>query len=588
MTEPVEAEAEAVEALIARVRAWADDDPQPSTARHLRELTHLVEDGTPGEVARATAELRELFRDGLAFGTAGLRGEVGPGPNRMNVAVVRRAAAGVAAWVRASGSTEGGVIVGRDARHGSEAFVAETVEVLTGIGLDVHILGGPVPTPVLAFAVRRHRAAAGIMVTASHNPGRDNGYKVYDREGRQIDSDQAAEIATAMAGAGRVTDLPSGGAGNPKVHPVGLDLVDEYVSAIADDVLVRRHDRATVQVAHTSLHGVGGPVVRQACRHVGFVTLHEVPEQSEADPDFPTVAFPNPEEPGALDRLRTLAAYVSADVALANDPDADRLAMAVWDPALGDQREASSWRKLTGDELGWLLADHLIRRGGFPPHGILATTIVSSTLLRALAAEAGVGYAETLTGFKWIVRASTPEHPLILGYEEALGYCIGDQVRDKDGISALLVAAEMVSDLVEHGLTVLDRLDDLARRFGVHATGQWSLRLEGADGAARIAAAMARLRAAPPATIGHRVVAGVSDLADGAPGRGLPPADVVGLALHGARVVVRPSGTEPKLKGYVEVVEPVDEGGDLAAARVTAAAGLSALIAALPAALGLA
>jgi phosphomannomutase len=340
-------------------------------------------------------------------------------------------------------------------------------------------------------------------------------------------------------------------------------------------------------VAYTQLHGVGGPVVRRAVQQAGFITLHETATQAEADPDFPTVPFPNPEEPGALDSVIDQAAWAGADVALANDPDADRLAMAVADPRLGTSREVGAWRALTGDQLGWLLADHLVRRGGLPEGGIFATTIVSSTLLGRLAVAAGCGYVETLTGFKWLSRAATPEHPLILAYEEAIGYCVGDTVRDKDGISALLLACEMISDLVEQGLTVWDRLDDLARRFGVHQTGQWSVRLEGGDGAARIAEAMARLRTTPPTAIGSRPVSGVSDLAQGRPDRALPPADVVGLALPGARVIVRPSGTEPKLKCYVEVVEAVPEGSDVAGARARAEEDLAEIIAALPATLGL-
>lgn len=573
---------EGTEALLDRVRAWADDDPDPTTARALRALVGAAEDGG----AAALDELRELFRSSLAFGTAGLRGAVGPGPDRMNRAVVRRAAAGVAAWVQGFVGVDGGVVVGRDARHGSEAFLDDSVEVLAGAGVRVHVLPSPVPTPVLAFAVRHLRAAAGIMVTASHNPGADNGYKVYDDEGRQIDAEQAADIAGAMQLLGSVGDIPTAGPGSGLITRLGNEIVDTYVATVAQ-VLRNPRDRERIDVAHTSLHGVGAPVVRQACRRAGFIDLHEVSEQADADPAFPTVPFPNPEEPGALDLLLRQAAWSNADVAFANDPDADRLAMAVPLPGR-DRHDPASWRTLTGDELGCLLADHLVRRGGLPPDGVFATTIVSSTLLREIAVAAGFRYAETLTGFKWIVRAAGPGRPLVFGYEEALGYCVGDAVRDKDGISALLLAAELVSTLVEEGLTVQDRLDDLARRFGVHLTGQLSVRLEGGEGAERIAAAMAHLRAAPPAALAGRVVAEVSDLADGSPARHLPPADVVGLALEGARVVVRPSGTEPKLKCYVEVVEPVKEGTDVASARTRAEEGRDRLIEALPATLGLA
>jgi phosphomannomutase len=577
---------ESTEALVARVKAWVDDDPDPGTAGHLRHLWYDVEDAEPERQAEAEAELRELFRAHLEFGTAGLRGPVGPGPNRMNRAVVRRAAAGICAWIRAAGTAELGIVVARDARHRSDDFVADTIEVVAGAGIPVHVLPAPIPTPVLAYAVRHIGVAAGIMVTASHNPAPDNGYKVYDGEGRQIDASQAAVIAEAMAAAGPLAALPVSGASNPIIQHHGLEVVDAYLDAIAR-VVAPKEGRAPVQLAYTQLHGVGGPVVRRAALQSGFITLHEVAEQAEADPDFPTVSFPNPEEPGALDRLISTASWVGADVALANDPDADRLAMVVVDPKVGANRDAAAWTPLSGDQLGWLLADHLVRRGDLPEGGVFATTIVSSTLLRQVALDAGCGYVETLTGFKWLSRAGTPEHPLILAYEEALGYCIGDTVRDKDGISALLLASEMISDLVAQGLTVWDRLDDLARRFGLHVTGQWSVRLEGGDGSERIAEAMARLRATPPTAIGCRAVAGVSDLAGGAPGRGLPPADVVGLALPGARVVVRPSGTEPKLKCYVEVVEAVPPGTDVAGARARATQGLSDITAALPAVLGL-
>lgn len=571
--------------LLERARAWAADDPRPSDAHAVQLLIYGVEDGD----GDALTELRDLFRSSLTFGTAGLRGALGPGPNRMNRAVVRRVSAGVAGWVLAgeAGEPRGGVVVGRDARHGSEVFASEAIEVFAGHGLPVHVLPDLVPTPVLAYAVRHLGAAAGVMVTASHNPGSDNGYKVYDGEGRQVDDAQAAAIAAHMEAAGPLADVPMSGSANPIIRRVPLDLVDEYLSELVATVLRHRPDRAPVQVAYTPLHGVGGATVRRACRLAGFVTLHEVPEQADPDPTFPTVPFPNPEEPGVLDKLRSQAAWAGADVALANDPDADRLALAVHDPERGAVRDEAAWRVLSGDELGWLLADHLVRRGGLPPDGVFATTVVSSTLLQKLAAEAGLAYAQTLTGFKWIVRAPGSERRLAFGYEEALGYCVGDLVQDKDGIGALLLAAEMVSDLVAVGLNVFDRLDDLARRFGVHRTGQWSVRLEGAEGAARIAGAMAGLRDTPPAAVAGRRVAGVADLLDGTSRPDLPPADVVGIAVEGARIVVRPSGTEPKLKCYVEVVEPLPD-GDLAAARERADASLAAVLAALPDTLGLA
>lgn len=575
--------AEPVAELVARAQEWVSDDPDRSTAAQLDGLIAAAEEGDPA----AEAELRDLFRGALGFGTAGLRGAMGPGPDRMNVAVVRRAAAGVAQWVRSTGANPA-VAIGRDARHGSETLLEESAAVLAGAGLEVHLLPVPVPTPVLAYATRHLEVGAGIMVTASHNPGPDNGYKVYDGEGRQVDADQADAIASAMDETRRVSELTLASPSDPRRRVLGPDVIDQYLAAIGRTVLGPRRARTPIDLAHTALHGVGTAVVRQACREAGFITLHPVAAQSEPDPDFPTVSFPNPEEPGALDLLREHAAFVGADLALANDPDADRLALTAWDPARGDRRDPSAWRALSGDQLGWLLADHLVRRGPLPEGGLMATTIVSSTLLREIAIAAGLDHAETLTGFKWIARAASSDQQLVFGYEEALGYCVGEVVADKDGISALLLTCELVSDLLERGMTVFDALDALARRFGVHATGQWAIRLEGAPGADRIAAAMAHLRSDPPTDIGPRRVVSVTDLAGGDPGRHLAPADVVSLSLDGARLVVRPSGTEPKLKCYVEVVEPVGEGGDLATARAGAQAGLAEVLAAVPDALGLA
>ena len=570
--------------LLARAEAWVADDPDPLTAAAVEDLLRRIRAGTADEAI--TDELAELFRARLEFGTAGLRGALGPGPNRMNRVVVRRAAAGVAAWVNGHGGGRRLVAIGRDARHGSAAFLDDSVAVLAGAGLDVVVLPEPCPTPVLAFAVRHLGAAAGIMVTASHNPASDNGYKVYDAEGRQLDAEQAAAVLGAMDLVERVTDLPLAGPGAARVTRAGEEIVDAYLASLVG-LLGAPRTQPRVAVAHTALHGVGAATVRAAAWRVGFVDLHEVDDQAVPDPDFPTVAFPNPEEPGALDRLLEQAAWSRADVALANDPDADRLAMAVVDPPGRDPHDPASWRPLSGDELGWLLADHLVRRGDLPADGVMATTIVSSSLLRALAADAGVAYAETLTGFKWVARAPGAHQRLAFGYEEALGYCVGDVVHDKDGIGALLVAAEMVSDVLAAGESIPGRLDDLARRFGVHHTRQWSVRLEGGAGAARIAAAMDALRAGGPDRLADAAVTRVEDLAFGSPERMLPPSDVVILTTDGGRVVVRPSGTEPKLKAYVEVVEPVGADGDLPAARARAAERADAVVAALPAALGL-
>ncbi|MCU1352910.1 MAG: phosphomannomutase, partial [Acidimicrobiales bacterium] len=367
------------------------------------------------------------------------------------------------------------------------------------------------------------------------------------------------------------------------VHLDGA-VADAYVAAAARIGVVPA--ARTVRLASTALHGVGAVTLRRVLAAAGFAPAAEATDQADPDPDFPTVAFPNPEEPGALDHGVARAVEVGADLLLANDPDADRLGAAVPDPAGGPPSTAAGWRSLRGDEIGVVLADHLLRHGGVGAGGVLATTIVSSTLLSKMAAAAGVAFVETLTGFKWISRAARPGQHLAFGYEEALGYCVGELVGDKDGITAAVLLAEAVASLAAEGHTVLDVLDDLARRHGVHATGQWSARVAGAGGLAELAAAMAALRASPPAALAGRAVQEITDLAAGDPTRALPPSDVLVLRLAGARVVVRPSGTEPKLKCYVEVVEPVVD-GDLPAARTRAAAELAALVAAAAGAIGL-
>jgi phosphomannomutase len=533
-------------ALREQARAWRDEDPDPATRAELDALL-------------ATGDLRALgerFAGRLQFGTAGLRGALGAGPNRMNRALVRRATAGVAAWLRASGAS-GPVVVGRDARHGSAAFAEDTAAVLAGAGWAVRVLPDPLPTPVLAYSVRHLGAAAGIMITASHNPPQDNGYKLYLADGAQIVPPADAGISAAIDAVGPLAGVPLGTDG---IEPVGDELVAAYVEAVRG--LLSPSSPRDLRAVYTAMHGVGASVARRAFAAAGFPPLLEVAEQAEPDPDFPTVAFPNPEEPGALDLALALAAAAGADLVLAHDPDGDRLAVAV--PA------RAGWRPLTGDELGVLLADHVLRTTAREPGDVVVTTIVSSSLLARLAEAVGVAHAEVLTGFKWVVRAPRPGQRFVFGYEEALGYCVGDVVRDKDGISAALVAAELVATLRAEGRTVQERLDELHRRHGVHHTAARSWRLAGADWLACVTAAMAAARAAPPVELAGRAVAGVEDLL--APGSPLPPSDVLVWHLDGGRVVIRPSGTEPKLKAYAEAVVPVPEGGDLEAARTAAAA----------------
>ncbi|MFB4266478.1 phospho-sugar mutase [Nonomuraea sp. GTA35] len=540
--------------LVETARAWLAQDPDPDTRA---ELSALID-------AEDLPALEERFGAKLEFGTAGLRGELGAGPNRMNRVTVMRAAAGLAA-VLGLGKH---VVIGYDARHKSDVFARDTAAVLTGAGLHASLLPCPLPTPVLAFAVRHLGADAGVTVTASHNPPRDNGYKVYWGDGSQITPPIDAEISAAIDAVGRVDELPLHGPGT--LTELGEGIVDDYLSAVTALPL---GDARDLRVAYTPLHGVGAATLTDAFLRAGFESPMAVEEQRNPDPDFPTVAFPNPEEPGAMDLAVALAAKLGADLVLANDPDADRCAVGVPLPGGGV-------RMLTGDEVGGLLAEHVITHTS--GDRMVATTIVSSSLLGKLAREHGVRYGETLTGFKWIIKAGPG---LVFGYEEALGYSIGSDaglpVRDKDGIGAALTVAAIAAAAKRDGRTLLDLLDDQARRYGLHATAQLSFRV--AD-LSLIAAAMTRLRADPAPALGGLAVERVDDLARG--DGGLPPTDGLRYRLSGgARVVVRPSGTEPKLKCYLEVVAPVT--GTPAAARAAAEQRLGALKSDLAARLGL-
>jgi phosphomannomutase len=548
------------DALVAQARAWIADDPDE---RDRAELEGVL-DAVAGGDAAALADLADRFDGTLEFGTAGLRGAVAAGPNRMNRAVVSRAAAGLAAYLRDTGAT-GPVVIGFDARHRSDDFARDTAEVLTGAGIPARLLPRPLPTPVLAYAIRELGCVAGVMVTASHNPPQDNGYKVYLGDGSQIVPPADAEIAARIAGVGSVTDLPRG----TDARTLGEDVVDRYLDDVAGLAADGPRD---LRIVYTPLHGVGGASVVQVLETAGFQTPRVVSQQEQPDPDFPTVAFPNPEEPGAMDLAMALAAEHDADLVVANDPDADRCAAAVPTP--------SGWRMLRGDEVGALLGHHLLARGRT---GTFATTIVSSTLLGTMAKAAGQPYVETLTGFKWIGRVPG----LAYGYEEALGYCCDpDHVKDKDGVSALLLLCELAAETKAAGRTLLDVLDDLALAHGLHATDQLAVRVSDIS---LIGQAMARLRATTPDSLGGFAVEGVDDLALGSVGTtGLPPTEGLRFRLaEGARVVVRPSGTEPKLKCYLEVVVPVDPETGAEAARISAAARLDAVKHDIGVALGL-
>jgi phosphomannomutase len=543
-------------ATLDRVRAWIADDPDPAARA---ELTALLDAGD-------TTELADRFAGPLTFGTAGLRGPLRAGPNGMNLAVVRQAAAGLVTWLVDNGTTaEEPLVIGYDARRGSAEFAAETARVATGAGLRALVMPRPLPTPLLAFAVRHLSGCAGVMVTASHNPPQDNGYKVYLGArlggplgaGAQIVPPVDAEISAHIAAVTKLSAVPLGSAG----ETLGEEIVEAYVAAVGQ--VVEPGGPRDLAVAYTPLHGVGGQVVVDAFTRAGFTAPQVAKAQWAPDGTFPTVSFPNPEEPGAIDHVIALARQMGADIAIASDPDADRCAVAV--PTGG-----GDWRMLRGDEVGVLLADHLMRRG---KRGTYATTIVSSSMLKALAADRGLGYNETLTGFKWIVRAA---EDLVYGYEEALGYCVDPAgVRDKDGISAALLVAELAAGLKSELRTLTDRLDELALEYGLYATDQLSVRVEDLS---EISDAMTRLRAKLPTTLLDEPVTSVQDL--------LPDADVVVLRTSEARVVVRPSGTEPKLKAYLEVVEPVAD-GDTDAARERASAALTALRTETAAALGI-
>jgi phosphomannomutase len=550
--------------VVSRARAWRDDDPDPETRA---EVDALLEAGDLDALA-------ERFDHRLEFGTAGLRGAEGAGPNRMNRALVRWATAGLAAWLDGAGHAGGKVIVGRDGRRGSAAMAADAAAVLAGAGYEAAQFPGVIPTPLVAYAVRTLGAAAGVVVTASHNPAADNGYKVYAADGAQIAPPMDAQISASIEAVPSRRDIPLA---PDAVRDVPDGLIAEYVADVAAMTVSEPRD---VHVAYSPMHGVGRLVLERVLAATGFPPPVVVPQQADPDPTFPTVPFPNPEEPGAMDLLLHLARSERAHLAIANDPDADRLAVAV-----PDATRDGGWRVLTGDEIGTLLGDWRLERDGTGRQRLVATTIVSSSLLAKLAAEHHVSYAETLTGFKWLARAAlaAPSLRPVYAYEEALGSCVGDVVRDKDGISAAMAFAELAASERAQGRSVLDRLDDIQRRHGVHLTAQRSIRIEGADAVARARAVVDRIADAPPVMVGSQGVTEVDDLR---PGFGdLPPSDVVRIHLTGGRVIVRPSGTEPKLKAYVEVVEPLSS-GDLGAARQRAAATLDDVLTGLDALLG--
>ena len=569
--------------LLNAAREWAAHDPDPATAAALSQLIRLCEDGDPG----ARQELSDSFDGTLQFGTAGLRAALGPGPNRMNRVVVRRAAAGFAAFLNdavaaASPGTRPRAVVGYDARYNSDIFAEETAAILTAAGIETYLMPAALPTPLLAYAVRSLDCDGGVMVTASHNPPEDNGYKVYlgrhaveeSGRGAQIVAPYDERIAARIKEVGSVASVPLADAGWTVLQP---SITADYESAVAALALARHFPARELKVVLTPMHGVGGETAVSVLKAAGFNDVTLVAEQADPDPDFPTVSFPNPEEPGALDLALATAAGVEADIVLANDPDADRAAVAAKDPDTG------AWRMLRGDEVGALLGAHVVARlaaQGDETRGVLANSIVSSRLLSRIAAAAGYAHEETLTGFKWISRV--PD--LVYGYEEALGYCVAPElVRDKDGISAAVLIAELAAAAKAEGKSIFNTLDELYLLHGLHASDQLSIRV---GNLGLLGAMMNRLRVTPPESFGGSAVETFIDLSDGT--EHLPATDgLLYVTKDLSRVIIRPSGTEPKLKCYLEVIRSVGSAAELPETRQAARAALDNVLADVREALGL-
>ncbi len=512
-------------ALVEEVTAWIGDDPDPVTRAHLQALLDAGDESA----------LKPLFSGFLQFGTAGLRGPIGAGPSRMNRAVVGRTAAGIAAYMKERGMRS--VVIGRDARYGSEDYTFESAEILSGAGMKVFILPRPLPTPVLAFATSYLKCDVGIMVTASHNPPEDNGYKVYigpradgiEYAASQIINPTDGFIAAEIGAVKSLASLPRG----KNWTVLGEDVITEYIQR----TIKLAPKPGDIKIVYTAMHGVGTETVQRVFNHAGFATLILVDEQCTPDPDFPTVAFPNPEEPGAIDLALAKARDFGADLVIANDPDADRCAAAINDPKIG-------WRMLRGDELGVIFGEWIARTA---PSGTMGNSIVSSSALRKIAAHYNVDFKEVLTGFKWLAKIEN----LAYGYEEAIGYSVDSEtVNDKDGISAALFLAQIAMELKRDGLTLSNLLDEIWERHGFHGTEQISIRVSDMSAITQL---LAELRNNPPAEIAGRKVEAIDDLA--APQDGLPPTDGLRIWLAGGiRIIIRPSGTEAKMKCYIEVI----------------------------------
>ncbi len=521
------------EELIQQVRSWVADDPDETTA----ELaTNTLEKAIAGDEV-AIQKLETWFGPFIQFGTAGLRGPIAPGPASMNRAVVSRATAGFMRYLKQSNAKK--IVVGFDARHKSLDFALDTVAIASGAGLEAILLPRALPTPVLAFAVNYFKADGAVMVTASHNPAADNGYKVFLGNGCQIIAPTDTEISNLIAKVENVSGIPLG----DTWYTCDDEVIDAYLKtceSVVNDSVTKE-----IKIASTSLHGVGHETWLAACNQVGFKDVHVVQAQAEPNPDFPTVPFPNPEESGACNLLLDLAKYINADIAIAHDPDADRCAAGIL--------ENGAWRLLTGDELGGALAWWEFERAKVfnlsKPEGTLATSIVSASLLEKIAMKNQVKYQATLTGFKWIGRI--PD--LIFGYEEAIGYCVDSKnVKDKDGITAGLRIAELVAYLKQNKRTFANLLQEIAIEYGLHFTTQLSIRMTDMSA---IPAALEKLKYIKQ--IAEHQIIEVIDMQSGL--HGLLPTSGIYLKLANGKIIVRPSGTEPKLKAYIELIAPVSD-----------------------------
>jgi phosphomannomutase len=585
--------------LLDRAARWAEHDPDSTTQAEIRALIDAARVGDP----HAAADLAERFVGMLEFGTAGLRGLLGGGESRMNRAVVRKTTLGLGAYLLKEApehTSKGGVVIGYDGRILGRELAEDTASVLAALGIPAQVTPRPCSTPLLAFAVKDLGAAAGVMVTASHNPPQYNGYKVYWGNGAQIIPPHDVGIAKEIAATPDADEVPltayATALASGAVKLFGDDVERRYLDAVRGLWVHEGGDRS-MAISYTPMHGTGNRVARMAFAEAGFTNVTTVPLQAEPDGAFPTVAFPNPEEKGALDLAYANADRIGANLVIANDPDVDRLALAVRDPS-------GKFVQLTGNQVGALLGHYVLTEGkdaGTSGRVVLAS-LVSSPMLGVIARALGVYYEETLTGFKWIANRAmdlerTEGMRFVFGFEEALGYTVGDNVRDKDGISAAVIAAELAARRASEGKTLLDEMEMLSRRYGLFVSGQKSITLPGTEGVAQIGEIMRKLRAAPPTKIGSLAVVSTSDYqaqtriaaSGGEEKLALPPSNVLAYELEGgSRIIARPSGTEPKIKFYFDLREPIADGQAVDDAEKRARAQMDALSKAFSAIAGVA